>query len=135
MYKSLVNTVILIILCFSYIRSDALRQLCNTFKPNGVFEGIKVYNKYIETDFKNNSQKVFKHFVYKNGKEWQFILQFNQTDENLSFVVDSFRNMRADGLPVVHRYRYNMEEFDVSNLNLYKNEIHSFPRLLRKTTK
>ena len=121
-------SVLLIILC-SYSKCDDLSDICRAFKANGVFDGIKVYNKYIETEI-NKSNKEYKHFMYKNGKEWQFMAEFNELAdvENVTFMVGTQRDMRRDSWPVMHRFTYRDIEFDVIILSFILSDNQGLPR-------
>ena len=111
-----------------------MKDFCHTFKPFGKFQGIKVYNKYIETDFENTNEN-YKHFMYRNGNEWEIQFEVNITTVKLTMLLATMKNMRADGSPVIHRFNYKTSEFDLYragfridtfNLNLDKSLSHVY---------
>ena len=62
MKSSVIMSVILLFVSIDCNSSDDIKEMCNIFKPNGNFNGVKVY--------KTHGNKLQ---MYGKGKEWQFV--------------------------------------------------------------
>ena len=77
MKTSVILVMLLIFVSIDYISSDELKykQLCDVFKPKGIFSGVKAYKNVPSSKYSLYYDFEYTTRMYANGMEWVFLVR------------------------------------------------------------
>ena len=75
------NLKSVLILSFVSILRASIDEICEVFAPNGVFNGIQIYNKFVAKDSSDTNEYRFMYKSGSNGAEWEVRLSDNKSIE------------------------------------------------------